>query len=116
MINNIKLKLGIKVKLARRDANLTQEQIAFDIGVSVETISNIERGKVLPSIDTLLKISQKLNFPISDFFIGLDKKKLLTRRIESEIKMLHNIKKLEDKELDLAAKQVEALIEYLNKK
>ena len=116
MIDDIKQNIGAKVKLVRSDANLTQEQLAFDIEVSVETISNIERGKVIPSIDTLLKISQKLNFSISDFFAGLDRKKLSNKRIESEARMLHNIKKLENKELDFAIKQVELLIEYLNSK
>ena len=116
MVSNIKTIIGTKVKNARSGAHLTQEQLAFDIEVSIETISNVERGKVLPSIDTLLKISQKFQFPITDFFCGLDNKKIPIRRIEAETQILHNIKSLNDKELKLVSKQIEVLIEYLHAK
>lgn len=39
------MEIGTKIKNARVDAQLTQEQVAETLGVSRQTISNWENGK-----------------------------------------------------------------------
>lgn len=46
-----------KLKEARANAGLTQEQVAERIIVSRQTISNWERGKSLPDIVSIMKLS-----------------------------------------------------------
>ena len=65
---NLKVKFGRKLRQIRRFKNLTQEQLAEAIGVSVEFISNIERGINAPSFDTLEKLSEFLNVSYVDLF------------------------------------------------
>lgn len=49
--------IGIKIKNARIQANLTQEQVAEALGVSRQTISNWENGKTYPDIISVIKMS-----------------------------------------------------------
>ena len=65
-------KIGLAVKSARTAANITQEELADTLGKTSKTISNIERGAVAPSIETLYEISRALKVPMSDFFADVD--------------------------------------------
>ncbi|MDE7281011.1 MAG: helix-turn-helix domain-containing protein [Ruminiclostridium sp.] len=49
--------IGSKIKNARIDANLTQEQSAEALGVSRQTISNWENEKTYPDIISVIKMS-----------------------------------------------------------
>lgn len=51
------MEIGAKIKNARMEANLTQEQIAEALGVSRQTISNWETGKTYPDIVSVIKMS-----------------------------------------------------------
>lgn len=46
--------------MARRDAGMTQEQLAERCGVTVETISRLERGKQVPSLARLVVVAESL--------------------------------------------------------
>lgn len=60
-------KLGAKVVEIRKMKNITQKELCDGI-CSQGTISLIEKGKILPSIDILIAISLRLNVPITYFF------------------------------------------------
>lgn len=47
---------------------LSQEKFGEKVGLSKDTISNIERGKYLPNISTLVSIANSLNVSV-DFFL-----------------------------------------------
>ncbi len=59
MSNNydIKVKLGNRIKFLRKAKNYTQEEFAEKINIEPQSLSNIERGKFAPSIETLQKIA-----------------------------------------------------------
>ena len=48
---------------ARKKAGLTQEQLAEQVGVSVQAVSKWETGKNLPDIENLLQIAECTNTP-----------------------------------------------------
>ena len=52
-------RLGKKIQLFREKAGVSQEELAAHVGVSVTSISNIERGANYPSFENFIKI---LNF------------------------------------------------------
>lgn len=54
MPDNIKVTL----KTARELKKLSQEEAAKLIGVSVDTLSNYERGKTFPDVKTLKRIEE----------------------------------------------------------
>lgn len=60
-------KLGKKIKLARIEHDLTQEQLAEAIKAKQKSISRYETGAALPTLDTLEKIARTLNKPFAYF-------------------------------------------------
>ena len=63
-----KKKLGKRIKELRKNAGLTQEQVAEQIEMEQNTISVIESGRNFPTLMTLEKIAKVLNVELSDFF------------------------------------------------
>ena len=54
--------VGAKIKKWRLSANETQEEFAEHINRTVETVSNIERGLVLPSLETVVNIFEHIGY------------------------------------------------------
>jgi transcriptional regulator with XRE-family HTH domain len=52
--------LGANVRAVRTSRGLTQEQVAFDTGLHLSFVSDIERGKRNISVQTLLKLARAL--------------------------------------------------------
>lgn len=59
-----------KIKLARKKANLTQEELAEKVGISAKQISRIEIATYSPSLSTFLKLVNILNIDIREFGIN----------------------------------------------
>lgn len=57
-----------KMKIARIEADLSQEQLAKKVGVTRQTISLIESGKYNPSLKLCIAICQALNKTLNDLF------------------------------------------------
>ena len=58
-----------KVEEFRKDLGETQEDLAFKIGVSRQTIISIEKGKYNPYILLAFKISKHFDKKIEEVFI-----------------------------------------------
>jgi transcriptional regulator with XRE-family HTH domain len=65
---SLKIEFGKKLKIIRKQAGLTQEQLAENIGVSIESISNMERGLHSPSFNNLEKIAVAINVKVKELF------------------------------------------------
>lgn len=59
-----KEELGIKIRDRRKIMSISQKKLADYTGLSVVTLSQIERGKANPSFDTLNEILHYLNLKI----------------------------------------------------
>ncbi|MBX3168692.1 MAG: helix-turn-helix domain-containing protein [Candidatus Eremiobacteraeota bacterium] len=57
-----------RIRHARMEARLTQVQLAESIGVDNLTVSKFERGKVVPSVETVEKIARATRLPLDWFF------------------------------------------------
>ena len=67
-MSELKKQFGKRLKAVRLAAKMTQEQRADCIGVTIESISNMERGIHGPSFDSLEKISNALGIPAKTLF------------------------------------------------
>jgi DNA-binding XRE family transcriptional regulator len=56
----MEIKVGIRIKCARLRAQITQQQLAKQVGCSRNHISSIETGKCQPSLDLWLKLQRVL--------------------------------------------------------
>jgi transcriptional regulator with XRE-family HTH domain len=53
--------LGDKVKALRKKLGMTQKELAEQVGLTPSFISQLEKNLISPSLDSLLKLSEKLN-------------------------------------------------------
>lgn len=60
--------IGYQVKKRRKALNLSQEQLAEKIDKSIDTVSNIERGKGAPSFETALDVANALDVELFELF------------------------------------------------
>jgi transcriptional regulator with XRE-family HTH domain len=109
MADQLKRNLGAGVRAARRRAGLTQEALGQAIGKTPESISNIERGKQLPMIDTLAAMSAALGVPLSELFDLADQPYRTASRTADEAKLRELARGLSDDMLALAVQQIEVL-------
>ena len=62
--------IGKNLKQLREQKGLTQDQLAEQLFVTRQTISNYENGRSRPDIDTLLKIAELLNSDVNSILYG----------------------------------------------
>jgi putative transcriptional regulator len=58
-----------RIRVARAEVRMTQQQLAEAIGVSRQAINAIESGKFVPSTVLALKMAQIFEKPVEDIFM-----------------------------------------------
>lgn len=69
--------IGKTIKKFREDNNMTQDQLAEQMNVTRQAISNWENSKTQPDIDTLFKLAQIFNVSVEEIIYG-EKRKTIT--------------------------------------
>ncbi len=57
-----------KIRVARAEVRMTQQQLAEAIGVSRQTINAIESGRFVPSTLLALKMARLFGKPVEELF------------------------------------------------
>jgi transcriptional regulator with XRE-family HTH domain len=94
--------VGNRIRQLRKEARLTQSDLADKAGLSTNFIALLEKGKRSASIDTLFRIAQVLRIDMRTMFdfpenktksqlIGERLQKLLNRRSVEEIELIEAI-------------------------
>jgi transcriptional regulator with XRE-family HTH domain len=65
---SLRSQFGQRLKSIRTARNLTQEQFAEIIGISVDFLSLIERGINAPSFERIEQIAQRLDASVASLF------------------------------------------------
>ena len=60
--------LNMKMKLARVENNLSQQQLAEKVNATRQTIGLIEKGKYNPSLNLCKRIARSLNRTLDEIF------------------------------------------------
>jgi transcriptional regulator with XRE-family HTH domain len=58
--------LGRRIRSLRKTQNISQEQLAFESGLSRQYISYLESGYKSPTFDTLLSIAEAMDVHVKD--------------------------------------------------
>lgn len=110
------MKTGDALKNARVGAGITQAELAKRLGVTPQTVSQYERGRINPKFETLLKFSAALGIDFTDLVDQTDYVEdengelLISRHLRNEVVEL-------DKELDEIGKSSKgADVEQLKRK
>lgn len=67
-MSDLRAKFGRRLRQLRRERDMTQEQLAEAASISVDMLSNIERGVNAPSFETLEKLANVLRISIKELF------------------------------------------------
>ncbi len=112
MSQNLKHFIAGQVQTQRKARGMRQAQLAEAIGKTSEAISNIERAKSLPALDTLMAIAEALGVPLREFFPegGVAETKSANRmRLEAEVTAI--LRGLSDERAKIALGQLKAMAE-----
>lgn len=110
--------LGMYVRRAREDADLTQQQLADYLGIGLRTISDIEAGQANPEFTTLYPLVKYLNISANDFFypessgvpVGTTTENLITRK-----QLLAQILSCSDYEIGIIKNTTDGILRAIRK-
>lgn len=57
---------SLRTKNSQEGLNLTQTDVANEAGISVRYYNDLENGKKLPTLDTLMKIAESYKMTLAD--------------------------------------------------
>lgn len=113
-------RFGEKLRAVRETKALTLKEVARQAGVSESLVSQIERNRISPAIDTLLEILRVLDLDIEYLFSDMDRKRevLITRRherrkLQTENALYELVSKTLSKDSDGDEHGIEAYILHL---
>lgn len=95
--------LGQRIKELRKEANLTQQELSEGI-VTRAYISQIEKGLVQPSYETLKHLAERLNCRVEDLFVEPENKVLQLSETKRKVKMAESL--VESGNLEQASKVI----------
>ena len=100
-------RLGKKIQLYREKAGLSQEELATRLGVSVTSISNIERGANYPSFENFIKILNIIGASPNQVMFDL----VDNAQISKASELWDHVKMLDSKKRNKLFRIVEVIIE-----
>lgn len=74
------LKVGLKIRDARKQRRLTLQRVAEATGLSIGFLSQVERDITTPSLSSLVTIARALDLPVSAFLHQPDIPNAVSRR------------------------------------
>ncbi|HYD35811.1 MAG TPA: helix-turn-helix domain-containing protein [Vitreimonas sp.] len=86
------VKLYNNVAKFRKSIGVSQLTLAFHIGISRQNVYDIEKGLVVPSVLTALKIAHYLDASVYDLF-SLEKTNVLTESEKFDLELKEMLKK-----------------------
>ena len=116
MKDDIKKSLGIKVRSMRENAGLTQEELATICDVSWRTISNLERGLVVPDLLMVVKIAKRFHVSIDEMMGENFSAQKSIRRLEDENIIIEKIRNMDDRLLGYVIDQLNLLSKHFSAK
>lgn len=89
--------IGLKIKLLRQQAGLSQEKLAEMVGVTFQQIQKYENGHTMLNILKLQQIALSLKVPVADFFGAAPVQQI--RLTHEEDQLLRSFRKIKNGEL-----------------
>jgi ribosome-binding protein aMBF1 (putative translation factor) len=110
LADRLKQTIAVTIKAARVAKDWSQEELAARIGKTPESISNIERARQLPAIDTLLDLARVLELSVPEMIEASHSTRKLSReRADNEAQLITVLQSLSDTAVGIALVQVGAL-------
>lgn len=108
----LKERVAARIKVLRRCRGLTQGELAEMIERTVDAVFALERGRSLPSFDTLERLSRVLDVPAREFFDEDGRERGNAKRAALMATLIDCARSLSDVDLEVAAQQVQVLARH----
>lgn len=105
-----RLTMGDRIKETRKKQSLTQEQLAEKIDVTLEYISQIERGLKIPSMQVFIKLVEVLDVS-ADYLL---RDTVSTRNLYGDKQLGSKLERLSPKQRVALEALVDTYLEYLD--
>lgn len=105
-----KLTMGDRIKEIRKQRGLTQEQLAEALDISVEYVSQIERGMKIPSMQIFIKLVEVLDVS-ADYLL---RDIVSTRSLYGDKQIASKFERLTPKQRVALTALIDTYIEYLD--
>ncbi len=69
-MNNTQKLIGLRIMQRRKELRLSQEKLAEKLGISKNHLSNIERGKYMPTTECIFKICSAMGNTPDYYLVG----------------------------------------------
>lgn len=100
----IKQRIASAVRAARKELDLSQQEVADAIGTTLETVSKCERGASAPSVEVFLALVRVLKLNIADLIEEAPPRGAIsTKRARLEAEVTTTARSMADTELQLYA-------------
>lgn len=103
--------IGKAIAQQRAACELTQEDVAEQLGIGNEAVSRIERGIVMPTVGRLAEFAQIFNCAIADFVLPISP--LPSDQVQYLSKLLQD---LQDADRKIIVEIVETLVQRFGQK
>ena len=109
-----------KIKEVRKSKNITQEQLAYMLGLTRSVISKYESGLIVPSMEQYFKLAMVLGVSLYElvpndildaYFYGFGRSFALNAPSEAESNLIYVFNQLNDEGQRIAVERVEELTE-----
>ena len=67
------LEIGARIAARRKELHMTQDKLTGKVGMSLNQLSNIENSHSVPTVETILKLSDALKVTPDYFLLGICK-------------------------------------------
>ena len=105
----------MNLKKLRKELNLSQKDVAINIGITDKTYANYENGNTEPNIDTIIKLAEFFHVTTDELLerknLNIIDKGLLSN---TEINIIEIMKELNPRNLDKLQAYATALLETQN--
>ena len=109
-------KIGKRISEVRLEQKLTQAQLAEKMGMSVESISRMERGVTFPSLKTMESMSESLGVPLKRFFEFEDEDSRSDSDSRELAKLVAMLKDMDEGEVVLLRKILKEIADWKERK
>lgn len=108
---------GDRLREARLQKGLTQEQLARQIGVAKSTLTGYEKGNREPDVFKIKRILEILDID-SDYLLGVSRKSSIDSTIptDEQIDLLNKISNIDEADKDLLERIIDVILETRSKK
>ena len=67
-LSTLHKRFGQRIKYLRKEKNLTQEDLAFEVGIDRSYMGFVERGEKNPTLDKIGKLAKSLKVKLKELF------------------------------------------------